>query len=82
MAGYNNVKHHRHTHFAEASLKYTLNAVAGLFVLLLFYYREEGQKGQLNPDPVIFRAGIPFRVDRVAWGPPAIVYQLLPDGDG
>ena len=34
---YNNVKHHRHTHFAEASLKNTLNSVGGLFVLLLFY---------------------------------------------
>jgi hypothetical protein len=79
---YNNVKHHRHTHFAEASLKHTLNAVAGLFVLLLFYYREEGQNGQLNPDPVIFRAGAPFHVDRLMWGPGANVYQLLPDGNG
>lgn len=79
---YNNVKHHRHTHFAEASLKHTLNAVAGLFVLLLFYYRDEGQAGQLNPDPTIFRAGSPFHVDRLMWGPGANVYQLAVDGDG
>lgn len=78
---YTKVKHQRHTHFAEASLKHALYAVAGLFVLLLFYYREEGMNGQLNPDPVIFRVDIPFHVDRVAWGPPAIVYQLLSDGD-
>ncbi len=76
---YNNVKHHRHTHFAEASLKHTLNAVAGLFVLLLFYYRNEGQNGQLTPDPTIFRAGAPFHVDRLMWGPGANVYQLAPN---
>ena len=67
---------------SEASLKHTLNAVAGLFVLLLFYYREEGQNGQLNPDPVIFRAGAPFHVDRLMWGPGANVYQLQPDDNG
>lgn len=41
---YNNVKHHRHTKFSDASLKNALNSVAGLFVLLLFFYREESQK--------------------------------------
>jgi len=79
---YNNVKHHRHTHFAEASLKHTLNAVAGLFVLLLFYYREEGQNGQLNPNPTIFRAGNPFHVDKQMWGAGTNFYQLATDGDG
>ena len=76
---YNNVKHHRHTHFAEASLKHTLNAVAGLFILLLFFYREEGQNGQLNPDPTLFRPGIPFRVEHQQWWPGANVYQLQHD---
>ncbi len=79
---YNNVKHHRHTHFYEASLKHTLNAVAGLFVLLLFFYRNEGQNGQLAPDPAIFRAGAPFNVDRPMWGPSVNIYQLAPDGNG
>lgn len=78
---YNNVKHHRHTHFAEASLKHTLNAVAGLFVLLLFYYRNEGQNALLAPDPTIFRAGAPFHVDRPMWGPVVNIYQLAPNGD-
>lgn len=50
---YNNVKHHRHTHFSDASLKHTLNGVAGLFVLLLFYYRDEAQNGRLSPNPVM-----------------------------
>jgi len=79
---YNNVKHHRDTHFAEASLKNTLNAVAGLFVVLLFFYRNEGQNGHLAPNPTIFRAGIPFHVDQLVWGPNTFVYQLEYDNDG
>ena len=59
---YNNVKHHRHTHFADANLKHALNAVAGLFVLLLFYYQDEGKNARLNPAPSFFRAGHPFEV--------------------
>lgn len=78
---YNNVKHHRHTHFADASLKHTLNAVAGLFSLLLFYYREEARNGRLIPTPMIFRAGAPFVVDRLHWDPNAVVYRLPRDGD-
>lgn len=77
---YNNIKHHRHIHFSEASLQNTFNAVAGLFVLLLFYYRNEGQNGQLIPDPNIFRVGAPFQVAKAMWGPHANVYQLAPSG--
>ena len=73
---YNNVKHRRDTHFKEASLKNTLNAVAGLFVLLLYFYDDEAQRGELSPDPRLFRAGHPFVTDRLAWGTRAIVYQL------
>lgn len=73
---YNNVKHHRDTHFEEASLKNALNAVAGLFVLLLYFYDDEALRGQLNPDPRLFRAGHPFVTDRLAWGTHATVYRL------
>lgn len=37
---YNKVKHQRDEHFAEASLKNTLNAMAGLSLAILYYYRE------------------------------------------
>ncbi|GGI16280.1 hypothetical protein [Oxalicibacterium faecigallinarum] len=73
---YNNVKHHRHTHFSDANLKHALNAVAGLFVLLLFFYREEGEKAQLNPDPTLFKAGYPFQVDTSFYAPHLTIYQL------
>lgn len=39
---YNNVKHNRHTSFHEANLQHALNAVAGLFVLLLFFLQRRG----------------------------------------
>lgn len=73
---YNNVKHHRHTHFSDANLKHALNAVAGLFVILLFYYQDEGENAQLNPDPSFFRAGHPFVIDHRMWGHKETIYTL------
>lgn len=72
---YNNVKHHRHTNFADANLHNTLNAVAGLFILLLYFYPEEALNAQLGPDPNLFRAGQPFITDFAAWGPNVTVYS-------
>ncbi|KQO40965.1 hypothetical protein ASF15_20860 [Pseudomonas sp. Leaf83] len=37
---YNNVKHERNSHFHEANLKNTLNSVAALSLVTLYYYRE------------------------------------------
>lgn len=37
---YNNVKHQRDTHFKDANLKNTLNSVAALSLVVLYYYRE------------------------------------------
>ena len=37
---YNNVKHQRDKHFSEANLENTLNAMAGLSLVVLYYYRE------------------------------------------
>lgn len=76
---YNNVKHHRHIHFAEASLKNALDAVAGLFVLLLFFYREEARTGKLFPDVRLFTVGAPFREDRLMWDERCKVYLLDSD---
>lgn len=76
---YNNVKHHRHTHFAEASLKNALEAVAGLFVLLLLFYRDEAREGKLLPDPRLMSAGHPFREDRLMWDEQTKVYLLDSD---
>lgn len=37
-ASYNNVKHHRSTHFHEATLEHALNAMAGLLAMTFTYY--------------------------------------------
>lgn len=71
---YNDVKHHRSEHFASANLKHALNSVAGLYVLLLFLYRDEGVKGELSPDPVLFHPGSPFQVDYDFWGKRVALY--------
>ncbi|TMA90480.1 MAG: hypothetical protein E6J74_23765 [Deltaproteobacteria bacterium] len=48
---YNKVKHHRHTDYEKASLKNSLNAVAGLFVVLLHLYKDKAVLGELAPNP-------------------------------
>ena len=39
---YNNVKHNRGKHFQEANLENTFRAIAGLFILLVYYLRGMG----------------------------------------
>ena len=51
---YNKVKHHRHDHFMRANLKNALNAMAGLFVLLIFYRLNSVEYPSLSPRPVLF----------------------------
>ena len=50
----NQVKHHRDSDFPAANLKHALNAVAGLFVMLLYAFPTEAQQGALNPRPQLF----------------------------
>lgn len=52
---HNNVKHNRHQLFHEANLKNALNAVSGLYVLVLYLYQELAEAGLLSPNPVLFR---------------------------
>jgi len=49
--GYNKVKHQRHTHYHSASLKNALNAVAGLFVMVLYLYKEQAELVESAPRP-------------------------------
>jgi hypothetical protein len=37
---YNNVKHNRDAHFDKANLKNTINSLAGLGLVVIYYYRE------------------------------------------
>src|SRR5690606_13046752 len=45
---HNKVKHHRHDHFNKANLKNCLNAMAGLYVTVLYFYRQQAEAGQLQ----------------------------------
>lgn len=54
-AYYNKVKHERDRYFKHANMKNTLNAVAALFIMLLHFYINEANKGDLIPSPCLFR---------------------------
>jgi len=45
---YNDVKHKRDDHFTDANLENTLNAVAGLFVVVWYLHHEEPDRKKLN----------------------------------
>lgn len=50
---YNNVKHKRNKHYGEANLKHAIDAVAGLYVMLLYAFPREAE-GALGPPPTLF----------------------------
>jgi hypothetical protein len=52
---YNKVKHQRDYHYEKANLKNTLNAIAGLFVVVLYLYIDDAESGGLSPAPQLFR---------------------------
>jgi hypothetical protein len=54
---YNKTKHERNAQYHRANLQNALNAVAGLFVMVLHLYPERGRLGELIPSPVLLRPG-------------------------
>ena len=48
---YNKTKHHRDAEYHRANLKNMLNAIAGLFVMVLYLYRDKAEAGELVPAP-------------------------------
>ena len=51
---HNEVKPQRDKNFKKANLRNTLNSISGLFCLLLYYYKDEAEKGALIPNPNLF----------------------------
>lgn len=45
---YNHVKHERNNYFTDANLENTLNAVAGLFVVVWYLHHKESNRKKLN----------------------------------
>ncbi|MEK9135666.1 MAG: hypothetical protein AAB393_00980 [Bacteroidota bacterium] len=52
---YNKIKHNRDSEYRRANLKNALNAVAGLFVMVLYLYRDKAQSGELLPSSQLLR---------------------------
>jgi hypothetical protein len=50
---YNKIKHHRHTDFHQGNLKNALNAMAGLFVMVIHLYEDRATEGLLAPSPAL-----------------------------
>ena len=51
---YNDVKHKRDRFFSEANLNNVLNAMAGLFLIVLHYYRGVIEGKRIEPPPSIY----------------------------
>lgn len=51
--GYNQIKHERESEYRQSNLQNSLNAVAGLFVMLLHLYKARNELGSL-PIPQLF----------------------------
>jgi hypothetical protein len=52
---YNKIKHHRHSEYHRGNLQNALNAVAGLYVMVLYLYKEKAEEAELVPSPQLFR---------------------------
>lgn len=53
---HNKVKHQRGDYYTNANLKNVLNAMGGLFLLLIMHYREDQDCLRLVPVPSLFKA--------------------------
>jgi hypothetical protein len=58
--GYNKTKHERHSEYRQANLKNALNSVAGLFVMVLYLYRDKAENAELKPQQKFLKAGSEF----------------------
>jgi hypothetical protein len=52
---YNKIKHHRDAEYHQANLQNALNAVGGLFVMVLYLYKEKAITGELAPPPKLLQ---------------------------
>ena len=74
---YNNVKHQRHTHYGEANLSNALNALGGLYVLVLYLYEDLAKQGKLSPNPTLFRPEAEFTNGTTCWDTELLInYEL------
>jgi len=51
----NKIKHRRDSEFHRGNLKNAINSVAGLFIMLLYLYKDKAELGELIPSPTLLR---------------------------
>lgn len=51
----NKIKHERNTQYHQGNLQNALNSVAGLFIMILYLYKEKAIRGELFPIPQLMR---------------------------
>lgn len=79
---YNKIKHERHENFDKATLYNFLNALAGLFTLLLLLFKDEAERGDLNPHCRLLEPSEPYELDSTLWGEYTVIYKLSMPGTG
>jgi hypothetical protein len=57
---YNKIKHHRNTEYMQGNLKNAIYSVCGLFIMVLYLYREKARLAELVPNPAIIRVPEPY----------------------
>ncbi len=67
---YNKIKHHRESDYHRANLKNALNAVSGLFVVVLYLYRKKAECGRLLPASQLLSVGPKHAGDSIHVGIP------------
>lgn len=50
---YNKIKHHRDSEYHKATLINALNSVAGLFIMVLYLYKDKAVQGELLPSTIL-----------------------------
>ena len=77
---HNDVKHDRHTHFSNATLKNALNAVAALLLAVIHLYPDAARGSMLAPNPKLFRVGDPIGSVLLLSGDGVLSYGVERDG--
>lgn len=73
---YNKVKHQRDENFNLANLKNLLNAMAGLFLLILYYYRHAIDERKIEPPPNLFTPPSDLAQIGSSWGGPMALFFI------
>ncbi len=76
---YNKVKHERGNNFEKANLKNLLNAMSGLFIALIYFYRGQTENNRIVPAPNLFMAPLDLIQRQHTLGGETILNYVMSD---